>query len=59
MCYIRASFKKFFGQSGRAQEAYSAVCGEDDLDSEAVKAAVLKRHMSWFLKPIAKTSEVG
>lgn len=30
--------------TGRAQEAYSAVCGEDDLDYEAVKTAVLKSY---------------
>lgn len=30
--------------TGRAQEAYSAICGEDGLDYKAVKAAVLKSY---------------
>ena len=30
--------------TGRAQEAYSALCAEDDLDYDTVKSAVLKTY---------------
>lgn len=40
----------------RAQEAYSAVCGEENLHLEAVKAAVLK---SYELVPEANRQNEG
>ena len=42
--------------TGRAQEAYSALCGEDGLDYEAVKVAVLK---AYELVPEAYHQKLG